>query len=74
MTVFYCRAGTLSVITNDRGGIVDDCIISRDGPKSFYVVSNAACADKVSMALKVCAVMTTTTRYPVTPSLPYFMV
>lgn len=41
------------MITNDGGGIVDDCIITRDGPKSFYVVSNAGCADKVTTALKV---------------------
>lgn len=28
------------------GGIVDDTIISRLGPSSFYVVTNAACRDK----------------------------
>ena len=41
------------MITNDRGGIVDDCIITRDGPKSFYMVSNAGSADKVTAALQV---------------------
>jgi len=28
------------------GGIVDDTIISRLGPQSFYIVTNAACRDK----------------------------
>ncbi|XP_064400456.1 aminomethyltransferase, mitochondrial-like [Halichondria panicea] len=39
-------SGALSVFTNDKGGIIDDCIITRTGPQSFYVVANAGCADK----------------------------
>lgn len=44
---------TLSLMTNDNGGIVDDCIITRTSPKSFYVVANAACAEKDKEYLKV---------------------
>lgn len=39
--------GTLSVITTVHGGIVDDLIISRVDENTFYVVSNAGCAEKV---------------------------
>ena len=34
-------AAALSVITNSAGGIIDDCIITRTGQQSFFVVSNA---------------------------------
>lgn len=37
--------GTLSVFTNEQGGIIDDTIIMQQ-EDSLYVVSNAACADK----------------------------
>lgn len=37
---------TLSVFTNEKGGIKDDLIINRQ-KDHFYVVSNAGCADKV---------------------------
>ncbi len=46
-------SGTLSVITNARGGIVDDCIVTRTGPQDFYMVSNAGCADKDIAHLRV---------------------
>lgn len=35
-------SGTLSVFTNQKGGILDDLIVSKTGPTSLYVVSNAA--------------------------------
>eukprot|EP00731_Ephydatia_muelleri_P001103 Em0001g1103a len=38
-------AATLSVLTSPSGGILDDCIITKDGPNSFFVVSNAGRAD-----------------------------
>lgn len=38
-------AGTLSVFTNEKGGIIDDTVITNAG-KYLYVVSNAGCADK----------------------------
>ncbi|KAH8554283.1 hypothetical protein BGW37DRAFT_421914, partial [Umbelopsis sp. PMI_123] len=38
-------SGTLSVFTNENGGIIDDTIIMQQAD-SLYVVSNAACADK----------------------------
>ncbi|KAG0174377.1 hypothetical protein DFQ28_006641 [Apophysomyces sp. BC1034] len=37
--------GTLSVFTNEQGGIIDDTIIMQQ-KDHLYVVSNAACADK----------------------------
>lgn len=36
-----CRYGFL---LNERGGVLDDCIIYRFGPDAFMVVVNAACA------------------------------
>ena len=39
---------TLSCILHPHtGGIVDDTVITRLGPESFYLVTNAACRDKV---------------------------
>ena len=38
-------SGTLSVITNSSGGIIDDCIVTRTGRDSFYLVSNAGRED-----------------------------
>ncbi|KJE89368.1 glycine cleavage system protein T [Capsaspora owczarzaki ATCC 30864] len=38
-------AATLSVFTNEKGGIIDDTVISNAG-QTLYVVSNAGCADK----------------------------
>ena len=36
---------TLSVFMNERGGIHDDTIVNKQ-PDHYYIVSNAACADK----------------------------
>ncbi|KAL2210056.1 glycine cleavage system T protein [Sarocladium strictum] len=36
---------TLTALLNDQGGIVDDTVISRLGPDSFYVVTNAGRRD-----------------------------
>lgn len=38
--------GTLSVFTNDKGGIIDDLIINKTKEGYLYVVSNAGCAHK----------------------------
>lgn len=38
--------GTLSVFTNDNGGILDDLIINKTEEGYLYVVSNAGCAEK----------------------------
>lgn len=46
-------AGTLSVFTTETGGIIDDCIVTRTGDQSFYIVANAGCADKDMAHLKV---------------------
>ena len=39
-------SATLSLIMNDKGGINDDCIITKDADDSFFVVINAGCKDK----------------------------
>jgi hypothetical protein len=38
--------GTLSLYTNNTGGIIDDLIINNTDQGYLYVVSNAGCADK----------------------------
>ncbi|XP_053377477.1 aminomethyltransferase, mitochondrial-like isoform X2 [Mercenaria mercenaria] len=38
--------GTLSLFTNEKGGIIDDLIINKTDEDYLYVVSNAGCADK----------------------------
>jgi len=38
--------GTLSVFTNDEGGIIDDFIVSKTNLGYLYVVSNAGCREK----------------------------
>jgi len=37
--------GTLTLFTNDSGGIIDDLIVTRTAHGQLYIVSNAACAD-----------------------------
>ncbi len=47
LTSITNHQGTLSCFLHPTsGGIVDDTIITRLGPQSFYVVTNAACRDK----------------------------
>ena len=41
------------MITNANGGIIDDCIVTRTGPDSFFIVANAGCAEKDLAHLKV---------------------
>jgi aminomethyltransferase len=38
--------GTLTVFTNERGGIIDDLIVTNTSQGYLYVVSNAGCADQ----------------------------
>ncbi|KAJ3174658.1 hypothetical protein HDU87_007030 [Geranomyces variabilis] len=37
---------TLSLFTNENGGIIDDTVINKQDENGFYVVSNAGCAEK----------------------------
>ncbi|KAK6458177.1 Aminomethyl transferase [Scheffersomyces xylosifermentans] len=37
---------SLSVLLNEQGGVIDDCIITRHGDESFYMVTNAGCREK----------------------------
>jgi aminomethyltransferase len=39
-------SSTLSVFTNEKGGIIDDTVINKQDENGYYVVSNAGCADK----------------------------
>ncbi|KAK2080571.1 hypothetical protein QBZ16_000425 [Prototheca wickerhamii] len=38
--------GTLSVLTNERGGIIDDTVITKVADDEIYMVLNAGCRDK----------------------------
>ena len=38
--------GTLSVMTNEKGGIIDDTVITKINDHDYYVVLNAGCAEK----------------------------
>uniref|UniRef100_A0A3P8V0P4 Aminomethyltransferase n=1 Tax=Cynoglossus semilaevis TaxID=244447 RepID=A0A3P8V0P4_CYNSE len=44
--------GTLSLFTNENGGIMDDLIVTKTDQGYLYVVSNAGCADKDSAHMK----------------------
>lgn len=39
-------SGTLSVLTNERGGIIDDTVITKVAEDEIYMVLNAGCRDK----------------------------
>jgi aminomethyltransferase len=45
-------SGSLTVFTNEKGGIVDDLIVSNTSLNYLYIVSNAGCADKDFAHLK----------------------
>lgn len=45
--------GTLTLLTNERGGIVDDLIVTNTAEDHLYVVSNAGCADKDRAVMEV---------------------
>lgn len=42
------NTGTLSVFTNENGGILDDVIVNKTDEDHLYVVSNAGCSEKIS--------------------------
>lgn len=44
--------GTLTLFTNEKGGIIDDLIVTNTDQGYLYVVSNAGCADKDSAHMK----------------------
>lgn len=43
--------GSLSVLLNSNGGIVDDTLITKQSAHDFYMVTNAACAERDSQFL-----------------------
>lgn len=40
------NTGTLSLMTTDKGGIIDDCIVHNTTEGYLNLVCNAGCADK----------------------------
>lgn len=40
------NSSSLTVLLNEQGGVIDDCIITRHGPEEFYMVTNAGCREK----------------------------
>ena len=40
------NTGTLSLMTNENGGIIDDCIVHKSSAGFLNLVCNAGCADK----------------------------
>lgn len=50
---FITPQGTLTLFTNEKGGIIDDLIVTKTDQGHLYVVSNAGCADKDSAHMKV---------------------
>ena len=38
--------GTLSVVTNDKGGIIDDTVVTKVNDEDVYIVLNGACSEK----------------------------
>lgn len=47
------HTGTLSLFTNENGGIMDDLIINKTEENFLYIVSNAGCSDKIKQHLEV---------------------
>jgi aminomethyltransferase len=40
------NTSSLSVLLNNNGGVIDDCIITKHGEEDFYMVTNAGCRAK----------------------------
>ena len=38
--------GTLSVVTNENGGIIDDTVVTKVSDEDVYIVLNGACSEK----------------------------
>src|SRR5580765_1364830 len=39
-------SSTLTVLLNEKGGIIDDTIVTKHSTEAFYVVTNAGCREK----------------------------
>ena len=48
------NTGTLTLFTNEQGGIIDDLIVSKTDQGYLYIVSNAGCIDKDLALMKAC--------------------
>lgn len=50
------NSGTLTVFTNERGGILDDLIVTKVADDLLYVVSNAGCRNQDMAIMQDCVV------------------
>ncbi|KAJ3018321.1 hypothetical protein HKX48_002959 [Thoreauomyces humboldtii] len=46
VTALPVGSSTLSLFTNEAGGIIDDTVVNHQDERGYYVVSNAGCAEK----------------------------
>ncbi|CAI5760718.1 unnamed protein product [Candida verbasci] len=46
LSLLPINSSSLSVLLNDQGGVIDDCIITKHGDNDFYMVTNAGCREK----------------------------
>lgn len=46
LTSLEPHSSSLSVLLNEKGGIIDDCIITKHDEESYYMVTNAGCREK----------------------------
>lgn len=46
------NSSSLSVLLNQEGGVIDDCIITKHGKDKYYMVTNAGCREKDVQFLK----------------------
>ena len=53
MKGLFQNNGTLSLFTNENGGILDDVIVNKVDEGFLYLVSNAGCSEKIKAHLKV---------------------
>ena len=46
ITALKNGTGTLSVVTNEKGGIIDDTVVTKVNDEDIYIVLNGACSEK----------------------------
>lgn len=46
LSLLPVNSSSLSVLLNNEGGIIDDCIITKHGDFDYYMVTNAGCREK----------------------------
>lgn len=46
LSLLPINTSSLTVLLNESGGVIDDCIVTRHGDHEFYMVTNAGCRQK----------------------------